>query len=223
MNHVSYRSAKVALSVATLSLVLVACGGNAPVCSAGQVKVDGSLDEELLLYRRSCEAACWSFPFQDACAAACVPPTTFDVSNGLLMGDRTIMLTQVTDVASQSAYVFSFGYVDELGGTAPNGWGFLAEGPRSYLADTLDGSARFVIEMAVTQIDPETNIRSYTDAVISKPGRLEVLEVTDTRIGGRFFVGFDSPTKQSGGELLGCFNLTFSDLVDNAYRLLTPN
>lgn len=211
------------LTMVILALGLAACEGNTPICHPGQMKIDGSVDQELLLYKRSCEDSCWTFPFDDVCAATCVPPMSFEGPNGVLVGDRRLMLTKVTNAALHSGYVLSFGYVDELGGTAPNGWGFLAEGPRSYLGDTLDGSARFVIEMVATRIDPASNIQSFTDVMTSSPGRLEILKVTDTRIGGRFFVGFDSPTQQAGGELLGCFDLTVNDLVGNLYQLLTPN
>ena len=215
-------SFRLAVGVGVVSTALAACGGNVPVCSPGEMIVDGSVDEELLDYERPCEAACWSFPFDELCADACVP---IDLAqpNGMLVLDRRLMLAQIESATQRRARIFRFGYVDELGGEAPKGWGFLSEGRRSYMGNTLDGSARFVIELAAAGVGARTGVLSYTPAYTAKSGRLEILLSSPTRISGRFFIGVDSPTQQPGGELLGCFNFAVSNMIGNVYQLLTAN
>ncbi|MBI5509327.1 MAG: hypothetical protein HY903_11295 [Deltaproteobacteria bacterium] len=207
---------------AAVSSGLCGCSGNVPTCSAGQMKTDGVLAEELRVMARGCATACWSFAFDDVCGPGCVP-IDFTAPSGVLVADRRLMLVMVDDADNRAGTVYRFGFEDEAGGQAPDGWGFMANGPASYIADTVTSTARFVIEAGQTHQDRVNGEQSFSKAHRSEPGRLEILIAETDRLAGRMFLGFNSPTAQPGSEILGCFDLSVKDGVDPLYKVLATN
>lgn len=194
--------------------LLVACDGNVPECARGEIRYKGRPPQRLFSFDTSCRADCFSFPAAGGCEQSCDDVATSDVG-GALVGDRFVTLMDAGSIGGGRALALRFGFLDEAGGTAPDAWGLTAQGPRTYLADELQATARFVAEASVLEVDGDlTQGTVLTGPIASKPGRLELLEATATRLVGRFFLAFETPTEQPQGELVGCFDVGLDDAVD---------
>lgn len=135
-------------------------------------------------------------------------------------------------VHAPRALVYAFGFEDLAGGEAPAGWSFISAGPRQYLAGRNDGTAQFVMTASVHPIyglgssepDLDLALGAPVAGLAVAPGRLRIDEVSDTRLVGRFFLGWESETGQPQSQVEGCFNLSIGDAptAGPQRRLLEP-
>lgn len=228
----------VSLLPGALSAVLlaggVACDGSpVPECAAGQVRYAGRPPPRLFSYDRTCRADCFSFP-SGACDRECEEIELNEQAGGLLAAnDRLLALSDAVSLGDSRALVYAFSFYDEAGGEAPDGWSFLTAGPASYQSDQVFGTARFIIETAVYAVEPVTVdgvsgfriVEPVSDVLHATPGRLDVLEASEQRIAGRFYLSYETPTEQPQGQVLGCFDLGVRgvyDLGGSTARLLGP-
>ncbi len=132
------------------------------------------------------------------------------------------------DAGERYALTFSFRFEDEAGGSAPAGWNFLDAGPATYRSGMIDGTARFIIETALVEVERQTvggadvwaPVAPASEVLLATPGRLEVLDVDDDAIEGRFFLTYESPTGQQQGQVNGCFSLDMA-APNSGLRLLS--
>jgi hypothetical protein len=210
--------------IGVLALV-AAC--EAPLeCSVGEVRYQGRPPRTMFAFDRTCREDCFSLPATEAGAARC-DPTCPDVligsPDGALFDDRILTFADIDSLSGAGttetlALIYTFGFVDDAGGTAPDTWGMTAVGPRTYLSGQVDGTARFIMDVGVSAVErlPDEDLLLIRDtvsqAMSADPGRLEILKASPTRIAGRFFLAYDTPTKQPQGEVMGCFDLGLSDV-----------
>ncbi len=182
----------------------------------------------MFAYDTSCRSDCFSLPAEKGCHPEC-KDIEVQKPAGLLIDDRSLVLADAQSLGEPLALLFTFGFVDEAGGEAPANWGFVAAGERSYVADNLVGTARFVMEALVAEVS-FTNERLAIGTVTGEAARaisarLEVTEASQERLAARFFLGFASATGQLQGEVLGCFDLTLgpAEVVGaSVMRTLSP-
>jgi hypothetical protein len=202
-----------AFGVRLAAVVMLAATGcdSAVVCGAGQVSYQGRPPASLFAFDTTCREGCFSMPSDASCEQEC-PDVTLKAPTGVLLSDRSLWLADIESLGSGRALIFSFGYVDEAGGTAPAGWGLTAAGPRSYLSDQIAGSARFVMEATAVTYEVSGELLVVTDVLGGPlpvdPGRLDVRRVEAGRIAGEFFLGFVTVTNQPQGQVNGCFDLS---------------
>jgi len=192
-----------------------------PSCKAGQVRFAGRPPARLFAYDSTCRRDCFSSP-SGACDAEC-PEVAVRSPLGRLANDRELSLGTFWDLGDGRALVYSFAFIDEAGGRAPDGWGFLATGgSRTYLAGETRATARFVMETTVRAQDPEGRARSDFDnftipvgePLLAAPGRLELSIATSSHIAGRFYLFYESLRHEPEGEVLGCFDLRVRPSAD---------
>jgi hypothetical protein len=213
---------KLALLVA---MTLSAACESPPECRPGELCYEGRPPRTLFAFDLACRENCFSLP-AGTDGGRCDPecPDVRVNPGGALLDDRTLVLVDVDSLASDTralALVYTFGYVDDAGGNAPDAWGLTLVGPRTYLAGQTDGTARFAMEVGVSEVepsaaDPELLVLTGTvsEYLSAAPGRLEILEAAPNRIAGRFFLAYQTPTAQPQGEVIGCFDLNLSDPRD---------
>ena len=221
--------------LAVASLVSAALGStacetsNVPLCDPGEVRYSGRPPRKLFAYDKTCRDDCFSLPRDSSCDPEC-SDVHLESPTGVLTNDRSLILLDTESLGQPKALAYAFGYLDETGGDAPQGWGFLAAGPQTYLSDERDGTARFVIETQVIEVEPDPTGDLWVAAAVvsevieSRPGRVEILTADDTQLVGRFFLGYETTTGQPQGEVLGCFNLGLSEPIagqGTSYRVLT--
>lgn len=200
-----------------------------PTCSSGEVRYQGRPPRRLFSYDRSCRGNCFTFP-SAGCDESC-ESIDLDQPTGAVIDRRNLILADTENVGTGKALIYSFKYVDEAGGSAPVGWGIVDAGPRTYLSNQLDGTARFVMDTMVAdvEIDEQTGVVTVLgivgDTLRADPGRLEVTRASGDSIAGRFFLGYETATGQAQGEVIGCFDLRLTDAVSAgglAYQVLAP-
>jgi len=270
-----------------LLAVAAGCQPNIPECRSGELRFDGRPPRRLFAYDTTCREDCFSLPrIGSDCDAVCDPIISVAPA-GVLRDDRSLSVVDFGSLGNSKALVYAFEYVDEAGGTAPDGWGFVAADERTYLSDQLDATARFVMTTFVMEFlqecpggvcdddllcvphDNTTVCAEACDLAVAEPcarglicepitattgacnfsgqslplggnrlssvvvgelltatpGRLELFEVSSDRLAGRFFLAWETPTKQPQGQVNGCFDLTLSAAIDfngQSIRLLGP-
>ena len=228
----SIRLYRAAFFAASLVLLLCTACEQPPECMPGQMKYEGRPPRQLFAYDSSCRNDCFSLPAQKAGKARCDPscePVGVKQPSGTLFGDRTLLLYDLDSLRDSRALIFSFGFVDEAGGEAPDDWGMAAVGPRTYLSDRIDGTARFFMEVGVAEFEPNGQdllviVEQLSELMSADPGRLEILHASEDRLAGRFFLGYQTSTAQPQGEVIGCFDLSLSEVRDSggvSYQSLT--
>ncbi len=190
-----------------------------PKCEAGTVRYAGRPPRRLFSYDRSCRGNCFTFP-SGGCDESC---DEVDLSQpvGAILDRRNLVIADTESVGTGRALLYSFQYVDEAGGSAPVGWGIVDAGPRTYLSDQIDGTARFVMETMIADIeilevddqaDVVTVVGIVGDTLRADPGRLEVTRTSGDSVAGRFFLGYETATGQPQGEVIGCFDFSVGGL-----------
>ena len=205
--------------IAPLFIIIIASLGtgcaNEITCNPGEFRYTGRPPRSLFAYDLSCRADCFSLP-QGNCPQNCSPINVAQ-PQGYLTSDRSLSLIDTsslqvsTDGSVVYGLVFTFGYIDEAGGAAPAGWDLLTAGPREYLANNVQGTARFVMQSGVYQLVSEADGSFTLGTAITgprtvKPGRLDILETSQDRLRGQFFIGFETETLQPQGQIHGCFD-----------------
>ncbi len=227
----SHRNVLRVVSVVVYCLVAMFTLGcdSMPTCSSGEVRYEGRPPRRLFAYDRSCRGNCFTFP-SAGCDESC-ESIDLDQPTGAVIDRRNLILADTENVGIGKALIYSFEYVDEAGGSAPVGWGIVDAGPRTYLSNQLDGTARFVMDTMVADvdIDPQTGVVTVVgiegEAMRSDPARLEVTTATSDSVAGRFFLGYETATGQAQGEVIGCFDLRLTDAVSVGgfdYQVLAP-
>ncbi len=219
------------LTVAAILLAGAAACDTAPVCARGEVRYQGRPPRQLFAYDATCRDDCFSLPLADPnrpCAPSC-PDVDLLAGTGVLLADRTLWLADTESLGNNRALVFSFGFLDEALGDAPAGWGLQSAGPRTYLADEVESTARFVIQTSTVSFTREDDLFVVTELLggpaEAEPGRLEITAAEANRIAGRFYLGYETATEQPESVVLGCFDLSLSDErgeADARYRVLGP-
>ncbi|MEE8410795.1 MAG: hypothetical protein V3T05_14440 [Myxococcota bacterium] len=209
-----------------------------PKCKAGTVRYVGRPPRRLFSYDRSCRGNCFTFP-SGGCDESC-DEVDLRQPVGAILDRRNLIIADTESVGPGKALLYSFQYVDEAGGSAPVGWGIVDAGPRTYLSNQLDGTARFVMDTMVAEVEvvdvgDQTGVVTVLgdiemveivgETLRADPGRLEVTRVSSDSIAGRFFLGYETATGQPQGEVIGCFNLSVADAVSVGgldYQVLAP-
>lgn len=230
-----------------MALVLSACDEQ-PYCEAGEFRIRGKLPPRLFAFETACREDCFTSSADSACSLDCGEMAVSEM-NGALWGiadeddvvtqivdDRMLTLVDTGSLSDGRAIVWEFGYVDMANGQAPVGWGFMKAGPRTYKAQQWDSTAQFVARVGVAidlnsdgiySLNPlDGEVAAAGSQVLeSFPAQIEILETVaasesgDGQLNGRFFLAFDTPTKQPQSELLGCFNLSVAPSKnDGEYR-----
>lgn len=227
----------------TLRLLLVAAAlwslgcDTQPRCEPGEFRYRGRLPARLFTFETTCQQSCLTSTSDPECRLECGERVVPDVSGALLgvadeddlpeqiVDDRLLTLVEATSLRGGRALVWEFGFLDAANGQAPVGWGFMRQGPRTYLTGEWDGSAQFSARVGVAMdvngdgtfsLNPNEGelAAAGSEVLSSAPGRLEILETsTDEstgvgRIVGRFFLAFESATERPESEVVGCFNLS---------------
>jgi len=210
------------------SIVALVAACESPLeCGAGEVRYQGRPPRTMFAFDRTCRKDCFSLPATQAGESRCDPacPDVLVNPNGALFDDRVLMLADIESLnrdagAPTMALIYTFGFIDDAGGSAPGTWGMTAVGPRTYLSGQVDGTAHFFMDVGVSEVEAAPDgglllIRdTVSEAMSAEPGRLEILEASSTRIAGRFFLAYHTPTEQPQGEVTGCFDLGLSDVQD---------
>ncbi len=195
-----------------------------PECQAGEIIYTGRPPARLFDFITTCRDDCFAGSSVEQCDTDCGRLEVGGPTGTLLGGDRELWLVDATSLGGQRALVFTFAYVDEAGGTAPPGWSFLANGPASYLAEHVSGTARFIMDTRVlTFVEDDgrpggarflSSGAVYVadevvgDPVVVTPGRLEILAAEASRLAGRFYLSYETLTGQPQGQVNGCFDLS---------------
>lgn len=195
-----------------------------PECQAGEVIYTGRPPARLFDFITECRDDCFAGSSVEQCDTDCGRLEVGEPLGALLGGDRELWVVDALTLGQQRALVFTFAYVDEAGGTAPPGWSFLQNGPASYLAEHVSGTARFVMDTrVVTYVEddgragvprfPGDGVTYVPDALVGEavpvtPGRLEILAATAERLAGRFYLSYETLTGQPQGQVNGCFDLS---------------
>ena len=215
----------VALAAAFVSILPSLGCGTDITCQPGEFRYAGRPPRSLFAYDLSCRADCFSLP-QGSCPQNC-GSVNVSQAQGFLTEDRSLTLIDPSSLQVSAdgsliyGLVFTFAYVDEAGGAAPAGWDLVTAGGQSYLANHVQGTARFVMQSAVHQLvtQPDGTFAlgtTITGPINSRPGRLDILEASGDRLRGRFFVGFETDTLQPQGQVHGCFDASLGTPAPNA-------
>jgi hypothetical protein len=213
--------------------LLVGCGKDEslPQCARGEMRYSGRPAPRLFSFDLTCRKDGFSYPTDKSCKSE---GGEVKVAHpwGQIAGDRFLTLADLSSVGSNRALVFGFGFVDRDGGSAPLGWGIVSEGPASYLAGWTEGSARFLMTTSVVDYsmksvegaDVMVPGQSLSEPVEPKPGRLEIEEADASHLRGRFYLFYETPTKQPQDGLSGCFDLNAKQLSAAAEKavILAP-
>ncbi len=140
-----------ALRVLALSVVAVSGCDDAAECSDGELRYSGRPPRRLFSYDTSCRKDCFSQPRSNASCEQVCGKRKLARPPGLILDDRTLMLFDLESLEPGRGLVYQFGYLDEAGGTAPEGWTYFSAGPQAYLSDQLDSTARFMMWAWVTE------------------------------------------------------------------------
>jgi len=219
----SHPFASRAMGAGLTALLALAAGPSCnvdPECKAGDFIYVGRPDRTLFAYEDSCREDCFS-PARSSCDPACAA-VAVAAPTGLLLDDRAdlpesvapgrvLMLVDATSLGDDRALVFTFGFDDLTGGTAPLAWGFFQDGPRIYEAGQVAGDAEFKITASVYEVlDGAAPIllgERIGGPIEASPGRLEITRIDEERIAGMFFLGFLSATEQRQEQVNACFKL----------------
>lgn len=207
-----------------------------PRCEPGEFRYRGRLPARLFSFESTCQQSCLTSTVDPECRLECGERAVPDVTGALrgvadqddppdqIVDDRLLTLVEATSLGGGRALVWEFGFLDAANGQAPTGWGFMRQGPRTYLTGEWDGTAQFSARVGVAldvngdgifSLNPiEGELAAAGSEVLSStPGRLEILDTsTDeatgvARIVGRFFLAFETTTERPESEVVGCFNL----------------
>ncbi len=232
--HYFYNSLRVLLAAATLWTL--GCDTQ-PRCEPGEFRYRGRLPARLFLFEATCQQSCLTSTVDPDCQLECGERAVPDVSGELrgiadeddlpdqIVDDRLLTLVESTSLQGGRALVWEFGFLDAANGQAPAGWGFMRQGPRTYLTGEWDGSAQFRARVGVAldvngdgtfSLNPNEGelAAAGSEVLSSAPGRLEIVETSIDeatgigRIVGRFFLAFESATERPESEVVGCFNLS---------------
>ncbi len=210
-------------------LLVGACKDSMPQCRPGELRYDGRPPESMFAYDHSCRADCFSFP-DGSCDADCGEVQVGDPAGALLADDRQLVLADASSLGGDKALIHTFTYEDEAGGTAPEGWTFLAAGPGTYVSNRVEGTARFRIDTTVAQVERQTVDgepvlvvqQVVGESRVAWPGRLELFQVSEQRLAGRFYLSYERPTEKPEAEVMGCFDLALSAPLSGGVRVLKP-
>jgi hypothetical protein len=219
--------------VLTAIVALAGCNDPpTPECDDGELRYNGRPAARLFDFVTKCRDDCFVGPaLEGECDRDCAAIEVDSPSGALQEGGREMWLVDADSLDDDLALVYSFAYLDEAGGDAPGGWTFTAQGPATYLADHVVGSARFVMDARVVELasfdqeQPLDIAAVVSEPVTAEPGRLEVLDVDDDRIAGRFYLSYESLTGQPQGQVNGCFDLSIGAPIDiggDTVRVLSP-
>ena len=218
-----------ALSIAT------GCDAN-PQCESGEIRYRGNPPWLLCGNSENCFVDDFSVPCSES---DCGEERLVADGYGWLWGfkgyaettqsitpDRMISIIDNSSLKDGNKLVFEFGFIDETGEQAPEGWGFISQGAEtSYLSNQLEGTAKFMIKTAIAKdlnddefinltMDQGEVAAANSQVIIGHPGRLDIEEIDDNHIKGRFFISYDSLLGQQQAEINGCFNLNVGTLND---------
>lgn len=236
-------------------VVMIAMTGcdRVPECASGEFRYRGRLPPRLFTFEAECKDTCLTGNQSPECELDCQERSVTGMGGALWAGaegqelvepvidDRMLTLVDTESLGGGRALVWEFGFIDAANGQAPAGWGFMRQGPRTYLSREWEGTAEFVARVGVVtdlngdgvySLDPNQGevAAAGSEVLDAKPGRLEILSTTvdsetgEGRISGRFFLGFESPTERPEAEVIGCFELSVASGADNGSyrRALSP-
>ena len=227
--------------------VVAGCDGM-PECGPGEFRDRGRLPTRLFAFEPACQQSCLTSNLSSECELDCQERSVNEMGGALwgiadsddaveqIVDDRMLSLVDTGSLGGDRALVWEFGFIDAANGQAPVGWGFMRQGPRTYLSNEWEGSAHFVTRVGVAtdlngdgiySLNPNDGevAAAGSDVLNAKPGRLEILSTTvdsQTGIGvisGRFFLAFESLTERPESEVTGCFEISVAPATnDGNYR-----
>lgn len=223
------RARAIGASLAALAILGWGCD-HTPECSSAELRYSGRPPERLFSFNGSCRDDCFSAPRSAAqCDRSC-PDVRVIQPLGYLQDDRSLVIVDQLSLQGGRGLVHRFGFVDESAGAVPFNWTFVSEGQRTYVADELQGTTRFIMDVTVADdavaCADGTGVCDGEEIAVATPGRLEVTAVDESHIVGRYFLAFESTTGQPQAEVVGCFNVSMGALQAGALgttrRLLSP-